>query len=492
MLFSSPSFLFLFLPLMLAAYFAIRPGLRNLLLLVASLVFYAWGEKQYVAVLLVSIAINYVFGLALERWRGGRASRAILVVAIVANLALIAAFKYANFLVGNLNLALTPLGLAPITLAPVHLPLGISFFTFQALSYVIDVYRRDVKAQRSLVDFAMYKTLFPQLIAGPIVRYRDVAGEIDGRRVTMADFAEGIRRFILGLSKKMLLANPLALAADQVFGDPGAGIAGVPVDGLTAGLAWLGIVCYSLQIYFDFSGYSDMAIGLGRMLGFRFPENFNYPYASRSVTEFWRRWHMSLSSWFRDYLYIPLGGNRLGPTRTYVNLFVVFALCGLWHGASWTFILWGLMHGAFLVAERMGLKRRLESTWAPVQHAYLLLMVAVTWVVFRADTLAGAGGYLAAMAGFARGTGVTHAVALLLTPELVLALAAGSIVALPIRPRLLAWADRPAAAADRPRLARLGSAGLSALSVVVLMVLLVASAAELAAGTHNPFIYFRF
>jgi alginate O-acetyltransferase complex protein AlgI len=487
MVFSSPIFLFLFLPILLGLYFTVRTELRNPVLLLGSLFFYLWGEGRYVTVLLVSIVMNYVFGLWLERTsgRGRGAARRVLTLAVAANLALIAVFKYANFLVDNLNLGLAALSFRPIHLAPVHLPLGISFFTFQALSYVVDVYRRDVRAQRSLLDFALYKTLFPQLIAGPIVRYRDVASELTERTVAFEAFAEGIRRFILGLAKKMLLANPLAVAADGVFG--------VPADGLTPGLAWLGIVCYSLQIYFDFSGYSDMAIGLGRMFGFTFPENFDYPYVARSVTEFWRRWHLSLSSWFRDYLYIPLGGNRRGPVRTYINLVIVFFLCGLWHGASWTFIAWGVLHGAFLVAERMGLGRRLEALWAPLRHMYLLAVVGLAWVFFRAATLTYAFAYLAALAGFAHGTGIEFSPRTYWNAELVLALSVAMVAAMPV---LSWWAAVRSAALARlagvPRLASACMTTLALLTVAVQMVLLVASVAQLASGTHNPFIYFRF
>jgi alginate O-acetyltransferase complex protein AlgI len=487
MVFSSPIFLFLFLPVLLAAYYSIRPELRNPVLLLASLCFYIWGEGVYVAVLLASIGLNYAFGLLLGRVRGRVAARAVLGLAVAANLALIAVFKYANFFVDNLNVLLPLLHLRPIALAPVHLPLGISFFTFQALSYVVDVYRRDVAAQRSLLDFALYKTLFPQLIAGPIVRYRDVAADLPGagRGVAFDAFAAGVRRFILGLAKKMLLANPLAVAADGIFG--------IPADGLTPGLAWLGIACYSLQIYFDFSGYSDMAIGLGAMFGFRFPENFDYPYLSRSVSEFWRRWHISLSRWFRDYLYIPLGGNRRGRARTDFNLLVVFLLCGLWHGASWNFILWGLLHGAFLIAERKGLGRRIEALWTPLRHAYLLLVVLVTWVFFRSPTVPYALSYLSAMAGIAPGTGPDHDLAPYVNPELILALAVALVASLPVLPW---WGEVReqvlAKIGGGPRLSAACSSAMALLGVAVQMVLLVASAAQLASGTHNPFIYFRF
>jgi alginate O-acetyltransferase complex protein AlgI len=481
MVFSSPIFLFLYAPLLLTVYFAIRPELRNLVLMLASLFFYVWGEGVYVVVLLVSIGLNYALGLMLERFDRGRKAQVVLGLAVVANLALIAVFKYANFFVDNLNVALNSCGLRPIVLAPVHLPLGISFFTFQALSYVVDVYRRDVAAQRNLLDFALYKTLFPQLIAGPIVRYRDVAAELTERRAALDAFADGIRRFILGLAKKVLLANPLAVAADGVFGTPG--------SDLTPGLAWLGIICYSFQIYFDFSGYSDMAIGLGRMFGFRFPENFDYPYMSRSITEFWRRWHISLSRWFRDYLYIPLGGNRHGGLRTYFNLVIVFFLCGLWHGASWNFILWGLLHGTFLVAERMGLGRGLEALWSPLRRFYVGLVILVTWVFFRATTLSYAMTYLLAMAGVASGTGIDAYPAMYLTGELLLALAVASVAATPVLPWLAQVGTKlPRRLAEVPGMAT----SLALSKVAIQMILLVASAAQLASGTHNPFIYFRF
>ncbi len=344
MLFSAATFLFLFLPVLLLLYFLCPRRLRNLLLLTASLLFYVWGEKTYVFVLLASIAVNYTLGLWLDGLRTARGRRLAIALAVFANLGLLATFKYAVFLLQNCNVALAALHLAPLPVPNIHLPLGISFFTFHALSYVIDVYRGEVRALKDPIAFALYISFFPQSIAGPIVRYSDLATQLVRRRFFRAGFAEGVRRFIFGLSKKMLIANTLALPADAIFG--------LPPEGLSAGLAWLGITCYTLQIYFDFSGYSDMAIGLARMFGFDFKENFNYPYVSRSVTEFWRRWHMSLSSWFRDYLYIPLGGNRRGTIHTYFNLLAVFFLCGLWHGASWAFVGWGLYHGGFLVLER--------------------------------------------------------------------------------------------------------------------------------------------
>lgn len=485
MVFSSPIFLFLFLPVLLGVYYSVRAGSRNLLLMLGSLGFYVWGEGRYAVVLLVSVAINYVFGLLIDRWNGRRRAAVALAAAVAINLLLIGVFKYANFLVDNLNVGLVALGLRPWALGPVHLPLGISFFTFQALSYVIDVYRRDVPVQRGVIDFALYKTLFPQLIAGPIVRYRDVAAELAERSTTVDDFALGVRRFIIGLAKKMLLANSVAATADAIFA--------VPAGRLTAGLAWLGIVCYALQIYFDFCGYSDMAIGLGRMFGFTFPENFRYPYAASSITDFWRRWHISLSSWFRDYLYVPLGGNRRGRARLYFNLVFVFFLCGLWHGASWNFIVWGVFHGAFLVLERLGLGKRVEAAPAPLRLGYVWLVVLVGWVFFRADTLPHALGYLRAMSGLGRSLGVAHDTALYWNRELMLAMAAGLVAIFPLRPVWQGLCDRLRGAVATRRPVALGvSAGLAVVDVAAHAGLMFACVTLLAVGTHNPFIYFRF
>ena len=481
MLFSSPVFLFLFLPLLLALYWVAPQALRNAVLVLASLWFYAWGEPALVVVMLVSVAINYALALWIERLAGGSGAGAVLALAVCANLSLLIYFKYAVFLIDNLNglLALTSAG--PITPPEVVMPIGISFYTFQAMSYVVDVYRRQVSAERNPLNVALYISLFPQLIAGPIVRYIDVAEQIRGRRVTTAGFAEGVQRFAIGLAKKMLIANSAAAVADAVFD--------IPDAQLGTAVAWLGIVCYTLQIYFDFSGYSDMAIGLGLMFGFRFLENFNYPYIGQSLTEFWRRWHISLSGWFRDYLYIPLGGNRGGAWRTYRNLLVVFALCGLWHGASWSFLAWGLFHGGFLVAERCGFGRVLERLPAILRHAYLLLLVMVGWVFFRADDLSHAATYLAAMAGFVAASSAEFHVGLWLDSGLWLALIAGAIGSTP----WLGWLRERRLLPDEGATwgaATRGAVSLARLAAVAL--LLLASASSMMAGTHNPFIYFRF
>ena len=372
----------------------------------------------------------------------------------------------------------------PLAVPHVLLPIGISFFTFHAISYVIDVSRRDAVAQKSPVHAALYLLLFPQLIAGPIIRYRDIADQLARRVVSIDDFAYGVRRFVIGLGKKVLIANVVAGPADKIF-------AMAPSE-LSAAHAWLGIICYTLQIYFDFSGYSDMAIGLGRMFGFRFPENFRWPYVATSVTAFWRRWHISLSTWFRDYLYIPLGGNRVSPARRYRNLVTVFFLCGLWHGASWNFVIWGLWHGSFLVIERLVPSRNRLSNhpitqlpdtgvlaWPIWPHVYTLAIVMIGWVFFRAETLPGAIAFLASMAGMIAAAPTPYSVGWFLTPELWIALVAGAIGSAPWVPALAARLDD-----RRPALALLNTAALMALLVLSIM--------SMAARTYNPFIYFRF
>ena len=476
MVFSSPVFLFLFLPVVLAGYFVLPGRLRNLWLLGTSLVFYAWGEPRFVLVMLASIVANYVLALWIARADGAGRRKALLALAVAANIGLLVVFKYADFLVGNVNTLVGVLGIAPFSLPGIALPIGISFFTFQALSYVIDVYRREVPVQRNPFDLGLYIALFPQLIAGPIVRYHDVARQIVERVVTRAGFAYGVERFVLGLGKKVLVANTLAVQADLIFS--------IPPDQLTAPVAWFGLACYTLQIYFDFSGYSDMAIGLGHMFGFRFLENFSHPYVAQSVTEFWRRWHISLSTWFRDYLYVPLGGNRGSALRTYRNLVLVFFLCGLWHGASWSFVVWGLLHGLLLVAERAGLGRIMSRWPRALRHAWTLFFVMIAWVFFRADSLPHALGYLGAMFGASPATGIEHPLALFVDGPTLLALVAGVVGSMPV----LAILQRRLASSPRPAIAVAAGIGeLAALSLILL-----ACSTMLAAGTYNPFIYFRF
>ena len=479
MLFTEPTFLFLFLPVLLAMYFVSADRARNWLLLAASVIFYAKGGGTFTFLIAGSIGFNYLAALAIDRHRGTSTGRWLLRGTVAANLVVLAIFKYANFIADNANALFAPFGVPALSLPPVLLPIGISFFTFHAISYVVDVHRRDASAQKRPVEAALYLLLFPQLIAGPIIRYREIASQLTRRLVTSSDFAYGIRRFVIGFAKKMLIANIVAGPADQIFA--------MPVAELTAGHAWLAVICYTLQIYFDFSGYSDMAIGLGRMFGFRFPENFNYPYVASSVQDFWRRWHMSLSAWFRDYVYVPLGGNRAGTSRLYVNLVTVFFLCGLWHGASWTFVIWGLFHGAFLVIERLGLARGVQSMSSPLRHAYLLIVVMIGWVFFRAETLPGALGVLTAMSGLARPQPTIYDVTWYLTPELVVALIAGVIAATPIAPAI-AQRLRAHGEGDGVHLAWAPSAAV----VAGLFALLAASVMLSAARTYNPFIYFRF
>jgi alginate O-acetyltransferase complex protein AlgI len=476
MVFSSPIFLFLFLPITLGIYYMLRGRARNLWLLGASLVFYGWGEPKFLFVMLASIVSNFLLALWIERSRNTRQARIALTLAVVINIGLLATFKYANFFVDGFNSAAEVLSLRQLLIPAIALPIGISFFTFHALSYVIDVYRGDAPAQRNPFDMALYISLFSQLVAGPIIRYHDIAPQLHERSVTPAMFGRGVERFIVGLGKKVLIANTLAVPADLIFSLPG--------EQLTTSVAWLGVLCYTFQIYFDFSGYSDMAIGLGLMFGFRFLENFNYPYISQSVTEFWRRWHISLSTWFRDYLYIPLGGNRVPPWRVYVNLITVFFLCGLWHGASLNFIIWGLYHGTFLVLERMRLSRWLASSWAPVRHIYVLLMVMVGWVFFRAASLPDAWSFLQAMTGHSTASSLEQPLALYLDSGVLLALIVGIVGSTPILPAIKRWCERSAS---------IGLAlGSNAVEVLALGSILMVSGMLLAAGTYNPFIYFRF
>jgi alginate O-acetyltransferase complex protein AlgI len=477
-LFTEPTFLFLFLPVLLALYHAGRGrAWRNWLLLAASVVFYARGAGAFTGLILTSIVFNYVAALAVDRWRDGPAGRWVLGGAVTINLAVLLVFKYADFTIQNVNVALAMFGTRSFALPHLLLPIGISFFTFHAISYVVDVYRRDASAQKRPVEAALYLLVFPQLIAGPIVRYRQIAAQLTERSTNTADFAYGVRRFIVGLGKKMLIANTLAGPADRIFS--------MPAGELTTAHAWLAVACYTLQIYFDFSGYSDMAIGLGRMFGFHFPENFNYPYIASSVQDFWRRWHMSLSAWFRDYVYIPLGGNRTATGRLYFNLVLVFFLCGLWHGANWTFVVWGLFHGLFLVVERVGLAERLKAVPPVVRHTYLLLVVMVGWVFFRAETLSSAMVMLRAMTGFGGNLPTAYSPSWYLTPEVIVALLAGIVGAAPIVASLSRWRDH---ASEVPARVLIWDAA----AIGALLVIFIGAIAQSAAGTYNPFIYFRF
>ena len=495
MVFSSVTFLFLYLPVVLAGYFLLmqrgvgRHGWANAFLWLVSLLFYAWGEPLLVWVILLSTAIDYmaVLGLESEFRRHNperdptlprtRRQRALLITSLVANLGLLAFFKYLHFAAGVWNGCAEALGLAgaQFELAwKIGLPVGISFYTFQSMSYTIDVFRGHARGTRNLIDFGAYVTMFPQLVAGPIVRYVDVAAELRKRAPGWADVQAGAQRFIIGLAKKVLIADTVAVTADHVFGAaPGA---------LDTGTAWLGLLCYTVQILFDFSGYSDMAIGLGRIMGFTFPENFLHPYRARSITEFWRRWHVSLSTWFRDYLYIPLGGNRGGPLRTACNLYLVFILCGLWHGANYTFLLWGLLHGTLLTFERFFRRgARTDTAFGlPVWLArpYTLLAVLAGWTLFRCESLSQTGDFFRLLLGGGPGE------ALLFPPPITLsgliALAVGLAIAVPDWSR-----HRPLHPPPRP-------AAWLLLQRAGLLLLLAVSLLRVLAGAYSPFIYFRF
>ncbi|MFZ0243894.1 MAG: MBOAT family protein [Desulfobacterales bacterium] len=483
MVFSSVIFLFLFLPVTLVLYALVGPKFRNALLLLASLVFYAWGEAFYTLIMLASIAVNYGVGLGIDHFRSRASAKSFVVGGIVFNVLLLSVFKYTNFLVDNLNALLPAVGLGPLDVAPVHLPIGISFFTFQSLSYIIDVWRRDAAVQKNPINIGLYIALFPQLIAGPIVRYQTIARQIAYRRIRLRDVAEGVERFIIGMGKKVLIANQVAIVADKAFA--------LPPASLSPLYAWLGSVCFVLQVYFDFSGYSDMAIGLGRMFGFRFLENFNYPYISKSITEFWTRWHISLSTWFRDYLYIPLGGNRLGPVRTYLNLITVFFLCGLWHGAKWNYVIWGLSHGFFMVLERLGLGRVLKKQPFPLSHIYLLYIFTTTLTIFRADTVPLAMDFLAVMHGFGYEANRAAGALLHVDRDIQAAIIAGIIFSFPVLNPLKKLGDYLIGKSGR-LLSAIVEESANLLKTSVLAVILYLSIIFLSSGTYNPFIYYRF
>jgi alginate O-acetyltransferase complex protein AlgI len=455
------------------------------LLLFASLWFYAWGEPSLVVLMILSTAMNYGFGRWVESARERPASKGILTLSVALNLGFLVYFKYAGFLIESLNTLLVWLGTPTLGRPEVTLPIGISFYTFQAMSYVIDVYRGQAQAERNPINVALYIALFPQLIAGPIVRYADVAAQIKKRSIDRDGFAYGIQRFGVGLGKKMLIANSAAAVADAIFE--------IPDSQLSFAVAWLGLLCYTVQIYFDFSGYSDMAIGLGRMFGFGFLENFNYPYIARSVTEFWRRWHISLSSWYRDYLYIPLGGNRRAAWRVSLNLMIVFLLCGLWHGASWNFALWGVYHGAFLMLERRGLGRVIDALWLPLRHVYTLLVIMGGWVLFRTLTISHGVAFYKTLIGLGAAANAEYPLSMYLDRGLGIVLLAAVIGSTPWIPWLAGRWNSPqegklAHSSPSPR--RSFAGGL--IRVACVWLIFVASASAMSAGTHNPFIYFRF
>ena len=467
MLFSSIPFLYTFLPCVLILYFLVPGWLKNTVLLLSSLFFYAWGEPRFVVFMVIAIVQGYVFGLLAEKFRD-RPKRAKLCLwaSAVVSLGLLGYCKYADFFISGFN-TLTGLSLP---LLHVALPIGISFYTFQILSYVIDVYRGDVTAQRNLIDLAAYVAMFPQLIAGPIVRYADIAPQLKHRTHTLADAAYGARRFILGLSKKVLLANVLYELISAYKSAANVSVLFV----------WLYAAAYVLHLYFDFSGYSDMAIGLGRIFGFHFIENFNYPYISASVTEFWRRWHMSLGSWFRDYVYIPLGGNRVSKAKWFRNIFIVWLLTGLWHGAAWTFILWGLFFAVFLTAEKLWYGRALAKTRV-FKHIYVLLLVIVSFVLFDANSVGEAAATIGGLFG-AAGVSAVNPISRYYLRSFAVVFLIGIVGATPLPKRIV----------EQLGSTRAGAMVVDVLEPLVLVSVLAVSTGYLVDGSFNPFLYFRF
>ena len=466
MLFSSIPFLYTFLPCVLIVYFLVPNCLKNAVLLLSSLFFYAWGEPRFVVFMVIAIIQGYVFGLLAETYRGRPQAKLCLYASAAVSLGLLGYCKYADFFIGSFN-SLTGLSLP---LLHVALPIGISFYTFQILSYVIDVYRGNAAAQRNFIDLAAYVAMFPQLIAGPIVRYTDIAPQLKHRTHTLSDAAYGARRFIIGLSKKVLLANVL-YELISAYKD------GAEISVL---FTWLYAAAYILHLYFDFSGYSDMAIGLGRIFGFYFPENFNYPYISASVTEFWRRWHMSLGSWFRDYVYIPLGGNRVSRGKWFRNIFIVWLLTGLWHGAAWTFILWGLFFALFLTAEKLWYGQALARTKL-LKHVYVLLLIVVSFVLFDAASVQDALRTIAALFGLG-GLPLADALSRYYLWSYTGVFLIAAVGATPLPVKILRQLKE----------SRTGSIIVSVLEPLVLLALLAAVTAYLVDGSFNPFLYFRF
>lgn len=470
MVFSSLIFLFMYLPIVLAAYYICPRKWRNLLLFVVNLVFYGWGEPIYVILMVISTIVDYTCGYFINKYRESAPKKAkgFLIASMVINLGMLGFFKYSGLVIKSLNL-LPFINIPPLTLP--ELPIGISFYTFQTMSYSIDVYRREAPVQKNIITFGTYVSLFPQLIAGPIVRYKDVAYQLDHRRETLDEFTKGVCIFCVGLAKKVLIANQMG-AMWEAMRHTGQ-------DNGWLG-AWMGIIAYSFQIYFDFSGYSDMACGLGNMLGFEFLKNFNYPYISKSITEFWRRWHISLGTWFREYVYIPLGGNRKGFGRQILNLLIVWFLTGLWHGASYNFILWGLYFGVLLVIEKLVLKKLLDKAPAAIQHIYALFFIIIGWVIFFfSDDMGGMaamGAHFASMFNFG-GIVVGNNALTLIMSYLPVIIVAG-IAATPLGAKLY---DKIKGVKAAPLMQTVYCAGVLFLSTAMLV-----------AGSYNPFIYFRF
>ena len=467
MLFSSMTFVFVFLPIVLLLYLVTKKELHNPILLIASIIFYAWGEPRYLAIMLLTIIINWLGAIAVDKFKNHK--KLYLTLTIIANLGFLIYFKYFNFLIDNCNHIFH----AHIDPLNIVMPIGISFYTFQALSYVVDVYRGDCKVQKDIYKLALYVCLFPQLIAGPIVKYHDVAEQIDSREVNFEKVDLGVKRFIIGLSKKMLIANTMGAIADKIFIQS--------PDTFSPLIAWLGSIAYTFQLYFDFSGYSDMAIGLGLIFGFKFMENFNYPYISKSITEFWRRWHISLSTWFKEYVYIPLGGNRHGKLNTLKNLGIVFLLTGIWHGAAWNFIFWGMWHGFFIILEKIinikEFEKKYTQKWVHcLQHIYCILAFVIGWVMFRAESMTYALKYIKNMFGFEKIHNIAYGLNYYIDTFEVLIFVTAILCSIPIFAKILDVKNKFAKIAIN----------------IWLIILFILSSATIAASTYNPFIYFRF
>lgn len=473
MLFSSLIFLVVFLPVVLFGYFVVLRKWRvaqNVFLLLASLVFYAWGEPKFVFIMIASICMNWMFGLLVDKHREKKLAKVWIGLDVAGNLGLLFIFKYLMFTLNNVN---SLFGTA-LPVPQIALPIGISFFTFQAMSYVLDVYRGDGKMQKNPLYVGLYISLFPQLIAGPIVRYQTVADEIENRKETWDDFSEGVVRFLVGFLKKVLLANTMGLIADGIFDAK---------DPISAATSWLGLIAYTLQIYYDFAGYSDMGIGLGRMFGFHFLENFDYPYISTSITEFWRRWHISLGTWFRDYVYIPLGGSRVKKPRLVLNLFVVWFLTGVWHGANWTFITWGLLYFILLTFEKLtGVNKKLSSkAWLPLKYIYTMVFVCLGWLVFRADSMGAALDYFKNMLGM--GTNLIDDGFWFYIDNYLTLLIAAAVFAVPVAP----WIRKKVSALPKvPRTV------CDVVYTIGLLGLFLVAVSYIVKGSYNPFIYFNF
>lgn len=467
MLFSSQVFLYFFLPITLIVYYLSPKRFRNFILLIASLIFYAWGEPVYILIMLFSTIFNYVTGLLIDKFQKKnqhKYAKIVLIVSVVGNLAILGFFKYSDFLISNIN-SLFNLN---ISLLAIALPIGISFYTFQTMSYTIDVYKQNVKAQKNFISFATYVTLFPQLIAGPIVKYRDVSESLENRKENITDFSEGIKCFIIGLFKKVMIANNVGFIWESIHS--------LPYSEISLSLAWFGAICYSLQIYYDFSGYSDMAIGLGKMFGFHFLENFNYPYIAKSITDFWRRWHISLSSWFKEYVYIPLGGSRKTIARTVINLLIVWFLTGLWHGASWNFVVWGLYFGVLLIIEKFVLKKVLDKMPSYIGHLYTLFFVIISWVIFACPTLEDGLNYISIMFNFNNEIISTESIYLISTHFVLFIIAI--IGCTPIFKKI------------KEKLKN--NKIFMIIEIIICLVLFFISLSFLVGSTYNPFLYFRF